>query len=44
LQRIPAGRWGKPEELAGLCVFMASDAASYMHGSCVAIDGGWLAR
>lgn len=44
MQRIPAGRWGKPEELAGLCVFLASDAASFMHGSCVAIDGGWLAR
>jgi 2-deoxy-D-gluconate 3-dehydrogenase len=44
LQRIPAGRWGKPEELAGLCVFLASDAANFMHGSCVAIDGGWLAR
>ena len=44
LQRIPAGRWGKPEELAGLCVSLASDAASFMHGSCVVIDGGWLAR
>lgn len=44
LERIPAGRWGKPEELAGLCVFLASDAASFMHGSCVVIDGGWLAR
>lgn len=44
LQRIPVGRWAEPEELAGLCVFLASDAASYMHGSCVPIDGGWLAR
>ncbi|MCE9533721.1 MAG: SDR family oxidoreductase, partial [Planctomycetes bacterium] len=38
------GRWGQPGELAGLCVFLASDACQYMHGSVVAIDGGWLAR
>ena len=44
LDRIPVGRWGQPEELAGLCVFLASDAANYMHGSTVAIDGGWLSR
>jgi 2-dehydro-3-deoxy-D-gluconate 5-dehydrogenase len=44
LQRIPFGRWGKPEELAGLCVFLASDACPYMHGSIVVADGGWLAR
>jgi 2-deoxy-D-gluconate 3-dehydrogenase len=44
LERIPLGRWGQPAELAGLCVFLASDAASYMHGSVVVIDGGWLAR
>lgn len=42
--RIPCGRWGQPEELAGLCVFLASDASNYMHGSIVPIDGGWLAR
>lgn len=42
--RIPCGRWGQPEELAGLCVFLASDASNYMHGSVVPIDGGWLAR
>lgn len=44
LDRIPAGRWADPSELAGLCVFLASDASSYMHGTCVPIDGGWLAR
>ena len=44
LDRIPVGRWGQPDELAGLCVFLASDASNYMHGSTIAIDGGWLAR
>jgi len=44
LDRIPVGRWGQPDELAGLCVFLASDASNYMHGSTVVIDGGWLAR
>jgi len=44
LDRIPAGRWGMPEELKGLAVFLASDASNYMHGSVVPIDGGWLAR
>jgi 2-dehydro-3-deoxy-D-gluconate 5-dehydrogenase len=44
MDRIPLGRWGKPEELAGLCVFLASDACPYMHGSVVVADGGWLAR
>jgi len=36
------GRWGQPEELAGLAVFLASDASNYMHGSVIPIDGGWL--
>lgn len=44
LDRIPVGRWGQPDELAGLCVFLASDASNYMHGSEIAIDGGWLSR
>lgn len=44
LDRIPAGRWGMPEELKGLAVFLASDASNYMHGSVIPIDGGWLAR
>ena len=44
LDRIPCGRWGQPDELAGLCVFLASDASNYMHGSIIPCDGGWLAR
>ena len=44
LDRIPAGRWASPDELAGLCVFLASDASNYMHGSVIPIDGGWLSR
>jgi 2-deoxy-D-gluconate 3-dehydrogenase len=44
LERIPMGRWGQPPELAGVCVFLASDASNYMHGSIVVVDGGWLAR
>ena len=44
LGRIPAGRWGTPEELQGTVVFLASDASNYLHGFTVAVDGGWLAR
>jgi len=44
LERIPAHRWGLPEDLAGVTVFLASRAADYIHGSVVVIDGGWLAR
>ncbi len=44
LARIPAGRWGKPTDLAGAAVFLASSASDYVHGSVVAVDGGWLAR
>lgn len=44
LERIPAARWGTPEDLAGAAVFLASDAASYVNGYTVAVDGGWLAR
>ena len=44
LDRIPAGRWGKPEDLKGIAVFLASEASSYMQGYTVAVDGGWLAR
>jgi 2-deoxy-D-gluconate 3-dehydrogenase len=44
LERIPAGRWGEPEDLQGAVVFLASEAASYMQGYTVAVDGGWLAR
>jgi 2-deoxy-D-gluconate 3-dehydrogenase len=44
LERIPAGRWGSPEDLQGAAVFLASAAAQYMHGYTIAVDGGWLAR
>ena len=44
LSRIPAGRWGLPDDVMGPAVFLASDAASYMNGYTVAVDGGWLAR
>ena len=44
LARIPAGRWGTPDDLAGAVVFLASDAARYVHGAILPVDGGWLAR
>jgi 2-deoxy-D-gluconate 3-dehydrogenase len=44
LARIPAGRWGEPDDLKGVVVFLASAAADYMHGAIVPIDGAWLAR
>jgi 2-deoxy-D-gluconate 3-dehydrogenase len=44
LGRIPAGRWGEPEDLKGVAVFLASEAASYLHGSIIPVDGGWLTR
>ena len=44
LERIPAGRWGNPEDLQGLAVFLASEASAYMNGYTIAVDGGWLAR
>ena len=44
LDRIPAGRWGTPEDLQGAAVFLASAAADYMQGYTIAVDGGWLAR
>lgn len=42
--RIPAGRWGTPQDLAGAAVFLASKASDYCHGSVVVVDGGWLNR
>jgi 2-dehydro-3-deoxy-D-gluconate 5-dehydrogenase len=42
--RIPAGRWGRPEDVAGAVVFLASPAADYVNGHVLAVDGGWLAR
>ncbi len=44
LERIPAGRWGSPEDLKGVAVFLASDASAYLTGYTIAVDGGWLAR
>lgn len=44
LDRIPAGRWGTPEDLKGLCVFLSSPASDYVTGFMYACDGGWLAR
>lgn len=44
LARIPAGRWGTPDDLAGVAVFLASSASDYVNGYTVACDGGWLAR
>ena len=44
LGRIPAGRWGTPDDLKAAVVFLASSASDYMHGSTLAVDGGWLAR
>jgi 2-dehydro-3-deoxy-D-gluconate 5-dehydrogenase len=44
VDRIPAGRWGRPEDVAGAAVFLASDAARYVHGAIIPVDGGWLAR
>jgi len=42
--RIPAGRWGTPQDLAGAVVFLSSRASDYVHGHVLAVDGGWLAR
>ena len=44
LDRIPAGRWGTPEDLMGTIVFLSSDASNYLNGSVVTVDGGWMGR
>ena len=44
LARIPAGRWGEPEDLTGAALFLASPASDYVHGSILTVDGGWMAR
>ena len=44
LERIPAGRWGKPEDFAGPAVFLASSASDYVHGEILTVDGGWMGR
>jgi 2-deoxy-D-gluconate 3-dehydrogenase len=43
-ERIPAGRWGAPEDLAGAAVFLASPASDYVHGHVLVVDGGWMGR
>ncbi|MGD0632237.1 MAG: SDR family oxidoreductase, partial [Terracidiphilus sp.] len=44
LERIPAGRWGSPQDVAGAAVFLASSASDYINGHILVVDGGWLAR
>ena len=42
--RIPAGRWGTPEDVAGAAVLLASPASDYVHGHVLVVDGGWMGR
>lgn len=42
--RIPAGKWGQPEDLAGAALFLSSQAANYVNGHILLVDGGWMAR
>lgn len=44
LERIPQGRWGRPEDIAGAAIFLASEASDYINGFTIAVDGGWLSR
>lgn len=44
VERIPAGRWGEPEDIAGAAVFLASSASNYVNGEVLVVDGGWMAR
>jgi len=44
LDRIPAGRWGEPDDIGAAAVFLASPAAKYIHGAVLSVDGGWLGR
>ena len=44
LERIPAGRWGEPEDIAGTAVFLSSAASDYVHGHIMVVDGGWMGR
>jgi 2-deoxy-D-gluconate 3-dehydrogenase len=44
LERIPAGRWGEPTDIAGAAVFLASAASDYVHGHVLVVDGGWMGR
>ena len=44
LERIPAGRWGTAQDIAGAAVFLSSSAADYVNGHVLVVDGGWMAR
>jgi len=44
MERIPAGRWGEPSDLAGAAVFLCSSASDYVHGHVLVVDGGWMGR
>ena len=44
LERIPAGRWGTPEDFKGIAVYLSSKASDYVHGSIILVDGGWMGR
>jgi 2-deoxy-D-gluconate 3-dehydrogenase len=44
MERIPAGRWGKPEDMVGAAIYLASRASDYVNGSVIVVDGGWLGR
>jgi 2-deoxy-D-gluconate 3-dehydrogenase len=44
LERIPAGRWGEPDDLGGAAVFLCSSASDYIHGHVLSVDGGWMGR
>ncbi|GAB3704872.1 2-dehydro-3-deoxy-D-gluconate 5-dehydrogenase KduD [Spirosoma flavus] len=44
LARIPAGRWGEPDDFKGVTVFLASEASRYVHGTVITVDGGWMGR
>jgi 2-dehydro-3-deoxy-D-gluconate 5-dehydrogenase len=44
LDRIPVGKWGDPQDFKGVAVFLASEAANYIHGATILVDGGWMAR